>query len=148
MSPGDMMQFESAKTVRTATFILNDWKVTGKYERGLKGVSLAYIFIVFYTMTVSIGCRFFSGLTGNEILSRGGRGFSILILIAAICDVIGKIAISRAMTGHVSQANISLSYNLARIKISFIIICLLFILVCLIYWLISKFGRTEKSKLL
>ena len=138
LSSGEIVQFENAKTAGKAIAIIQNWKDSGKYELGVKSTSLAYLFIVLYTLAVGLGCRFISACTGNEILTKGGRGFAWLILGATICDVIENIAMSRTLLGNVSQANVSLAYNLARVKFSIIIVCLLFIFTCILYWLIGK----------
>jgi len=147
LSSGEIVRFETAKTAENAAFILRNWKATGKYEQGLKSTSLAYLFIIFYTVAIAIGCRFLPTCTGNEILSKGGRGFAWLILVAAICDVVENIAMYRTMLGNVSQANVTLAYNLSRIKFSIVIICLLFMLACVLYWAIGKLARTESNKI-
>ena len=91
-----------------------------------------------YTLAIAIGCRFLSACTGNDILIKGGRGFAWLILAATICDLIENIALSHTLTGAISQWNVSLAYNLARIKFSIVIVCLLFMVACALYWAIGK----------
>lgn len=138
------MQFEVAKTVDRAQHIITEWKNTGKYEQGVKSTTLAYLFIILYTLSIGLGCRFLSACTGNEILAKGGRGFAWLIILATICDIIENIALSRTLTGHISKVNLLLAYNLARIKFSIVIVCLLFMLTCALYWVIGKLAG-EKS---
>ena len=140
LSSDDIVQFEIAKTVNKAQAIIDDWKNTGKYELGVKSTYFAYVFMVLYTVAIALGCRFISVCTGNEILIKGGRGFAWLIFGATICDVIENIALSRTLQGDISQWNVSIAYNLARIKFSIVIVCLLFILACSLYWVIGKFA--------
>ena len=140
LSSDDIVQFEIAKTVNKAQAIIDDWKNTGKYELGVKSTYFAYVFMVLYTVAIALGCRFLSVCTGNEILIKGGRGFAWLIFGATICDVIENIALSRTLQGDISQWNVSIAYNLARIKFSIVIVCLLFILACSLYWVIGKFA--------
>jgi hypothetical protein len=142
----EIVQFEIAKTVNKAQTIITEWKNTGKYEQGIKSTYFAYVFMILYTLAIAIGCRFISACTGNEILIKGGRGFAWLILAATTCDVIENIALSQTLHGHISQWNVSVAYNLARVKFSIVIVCLLFMVACFLYWLIGKLSGEEKSR--
>lgn len=138
LSSDEIVQFEIAKTADKAQAIIANWKLTGKYDAGVKSTYLAYVFMVLYTLAIALGCRFISAVTGNEILTKGGRGFAWLIVLATACDLIENIALSHTLHGPISQANVTIAYNLARIKFSIVIVCLLFILACSLYWLISR----------
>ncbi len=144
LSSEEIVQFEIAKTVEKAEAIIHDWKLTGKYEQGIKSTYLAYVFMVLYTLAIAIGCRFISACTGNEILIKGGRGFAWLILGATFCDLVENIALSRTLTGIISQWNVSIAYNLARVKFSIVIVCLLFMAACLLFWGIGKLAGEDK----
>jgi hypothetical protein len=144
LSSGEIVQFEIAKTVSRAHSIIEDWKSSGKYEQGVRSTSLSYLFIVLYSFAIGLGCRFISACTGNEILSKGGRGFAWLILVATVCDIIENIVMSRSLSGQLSQLNVTLAYDLARIKFSIVIVCILFMLASALYWLIGKLAREEK----
>ncbi|HVU98919.1 MAG TPA: hypothetical protein VHE34_27040 [Puia sp.] len=144
LSSDEIVQFEIAKTVDRAQAIIGDWKLTGKYEQGVKSTYLAYLFMVLYTLAIGLGCRFISICTGNEIMIKGGKGFSWLIVAATICDVAENIALSRTLRGPVSQWNVTLAYDLARVKFSIVIVCLLFMLACLLYWGIGELAGEKK----
>jgi len=144
LSSGEVVQFEIAKTADKAQSIIQDWKNTGKYEQGVKSTTLAYFFIILYTLAIGFGCRFIAACTGNEILIKGGRGFAWLIIVAAICDVFENIALSKTLQGNISQPNVTLAYNLARIKFSIVLVCILFMLACSLYWLIGRLAGEKK----
>jgi hypothetical protein len=144
LSSDEIVQFEISKTVGNAQNIIQDWKNTGKYELGVKSTSFAYIFMALYTIAIALGCRFISLCTGNEILIKGGRGFAWLIVGATLCDVIENSALSQTLRGPIYQWNVSVAYNLARIKFSIVIVCLLFILTCFLYWGIGRLGGEKK----
>jgi hypothetical protein len=144
LSAGEIVQFEVAKTVAKAQSIIQEWKSTGKYEQGIKSTSLAYLFIILYTLAIGLGCRFVSACTGNEILTKGGRGFAWLIIVATICDIIENITLSKTLLGIVSRGNVLLVYNLARIKFSIFIVCLLFILACGLYWVVARLAGEKQ----
>ena len=143
LSSDEIVQFEIAKTVDRAQAMVDTWKITGKYEQVVQSTYFAYVFMVLYTLAIAFGCRFISVCTGNEIMIKGGRGFAWLIVLATICDLVENIAVSHTLHGPVSQWNVSLAYNLARIKFSIVIVCLLFMLACSLYWAIGKLG-TQK----
>ncbi|MBS1660092.1 MAG: hypothetical protein JST68_03475 [Bacteroidetes bacterium] len=144
LSSGDIVQFEIAKTVSKAQTMIQDWKLTGKYDQMVKSTYFAYIFMFLYTIAIGVGCRFISACTGNEIMIKGGRGFAWLILVATICDVIENIALSHTLNGNISQWSVSLAYNLARVKFSIVIVCLLFMIACFLYWGINKLTGEEE----
>ena len=141
LTSDEIVQFEIAKTADKARAIIDDWKNTGKYEQGIKSTNFAYAFMVLYTIAIALGCRFISVCTGNDIMIKGGRGFAWLIVVATICDLIENIALSHTIRGPVSQWNVTVAYNMARVKFSIVIVCLLFMVACFLYWLIGKFGR-------
>jgi hypothetical protein len=138
LSSGEIVQFEIAKTVERAQAIIQDWKDTGKYELGVKSTYFAYIFMILYALAIALGCRFISACTGNEIMIKGGSGFAWLIVAATLCDLIENIALSHSIRGPVSQFNVSVAYELARVKFSLVIVCILFMLTCLLFWVIGK----------
>jgi len=144
LSSDEIVQFEIAKTVNKAQSIIDNWKVTGKYEQGLKSTYFAYVFMVLYTLAIALGCRFISLCTGNEIMIKGGKGFAWLIGVATLSDLVENISLSRTLHGTISQWDVTLAYNLARVKFSIVIVCLLFILACALYWVIGKLAGEEK----
>jgi len=141
LSSGEIVQFEIAKTVTKAQAIIQDWKNTGKYEQGVKSTYFAYIFIVLYTITIALGCQFISTCTGNDIMVKSGRGFAWLIAGAAICDIIENIAMSQTLRGNASQWSVSIANNLARVKFSLVIVCILFMVACTLYWLLDRLAK-------
>ena len=146
LTSDEIVQFEIAKTVNKAESMIADWKSTGKYEQGVKSTYFAYVFMILYTLAIALGCRFISICTGNEIMIKGGRGFAWLIVLATICDLIENIALSQTLKGNVSQLNVTIAYNLARIKFSIVIVCLLFILACILYWGAGKLEVSSGKK--
>lgn len=143
LSSDEIVQFEIAKTAGKAQSIIDQWKNTGKYEQGVRSTNFAYVFMILYTVAIALGCRFISACTGNEIMIKGGRGFAWLIFGATVCDLIENIALSHTIRGPISQLDVTVSYNLARVKFSIVIVCILFMLTCALYWAI---GRLDKGK--
>lgn len=143
LSSDELVQFEIAKTVNKAQTMIQDWKNTGKYELGIESTYFAYIFMLLYTVVIALGCRFLSAITGNEIMIKGGKGFSWLILLATGCDLVENVALSRTIRGHISQWNVTLAYDLARAKFSIVIVCVLFMLACFLYWVIGRLAAKK-----
>ena len=145
LSSGEIVQLEVARTAGKAQAIILDWKMTGKYDQGLKSIYFAYVFMFLYTLAIAIGCRFLSLCTGNEILIKGGKGFAWLILAATICDLIENITLSHTIREAVIQQNVSIAYNLARVKFSIVIVCILFMLACGLYGLIDRLSGESRK---
>jgi len=145
LTSGEIIRFEIAKTAENANAIIREWKETGKFELGIKSVTLDYFFIALYTIAIALGCRFISACTGNEILAKGGRGFAWLIGVATICDIIENIALSKSLHGEISRWSVTIAYNLARVKFSIVIVCLLFMVACGLYWLVGRLGGEEEK---
>lgn len=141
----EIVQFEVAKTASNAANIIERWKSSGKYDLGIQSTYLAYIFMLLYTVAIALGCRFLSVCTGNEIMIKGGKGFSWLIVLATGCDLVENIALSQTIRGHISQWNVTVAYDLARVKFSIVIVCLLFMVACLLYWVIGRLAGEKKS---
>jgi hypothetical protein len=144
LSSDELVQFEIAKTAGKAQTIVQEWKNTGKYDLGVRSTYFAYIFMALYTLAIALGCRFLSALTGNEILMKGGKGFSWLIVTATACDLVENTALSRTIRGPVSQWNVTVAYDLARVKFSIVIVCILFMLTCFLYWGIGKLAGEKR----
>ncbi|MBS1604099.1 MAG: hypothetical protein JST42_15630 [Bacteroidetes bacterium] len=145
LTSGEIVQFEIAKTTEKARIIMDHWKDSGKYEQGIRTTYFAYVFMFLYTVAIALGCRFVSLCTRNEIMIKGGKGFAWLILLATACDAVENTALSRILQGHISQLNVTIAYNLARVKFSIVIVCILFMIACFIYWGIDRLAG-EKVK--
>ncbi len=144
LSSDEIVQFEIAKTADKAQAIVDNWKITGKYEKGVTSTYFAWLFMALYTLAIALGCRFISVCTGNEIMIKAGRGFAWLIVFATLCDILENFALSQTLHGPISQWDVSLAYNLARVKFSIVIVCLLFMVACALYWGLGKLVGEKK----
>ncbi|HZE84576.1 MAG TPA: hypothetical protein VE035_09715 [Puia sp.] len=145
LTSAEIIRLEIAKTTDIANAIIRDWKNAGKFEQGVQSIYLDYLFIALYTIVIALGCRFVSACTGNEVLTKGGKGFAWLIGIASICDIIENIALTKTLHGEVSRWSVTIAYNMARVKFSIVIVCLLFILTCALYWAIGRLAGEKKG---
>lgn len=140
----DIVRFEIAKTVPKAEAIITDWKETGKFEKAQQSIQADYIFILLYTAGFFTCVLLLARLSNHELLRKTGRFITILLPIAAVCDVIENVAMTRTLAGHVTQLNVTLAYDMAVAKFSIIILTLIFLLICLLFWIGSRF--TPKYK--
>lgn len=144
---GEMVRFAVAKETHIVETIVNEWNQMGKYEKALQGIYINCMFIGLYTAGLAVACAFLSRLTGHEILIRAGKGAFWLLTAAAICDIIGNVAMMRSLHEAITRWNVTVSYDMAAAKFSVIILCLLFILVCLIFWVGNKFFSKDNTSM-
>lgn len=144
---GEMVRFSVAKDIRTVEGIVQEWKQMGKYTKALQGIYINCLFIGLYTAGLAVACSFLSRLTGHEILIRTGKGAFWLLIGAAICDIIGNVAMMRSLHEAITHWSVTLAYDMAAAKFSVIILCLLFILVCLIFWLGNKLFTKDNTSM-
>jgi hypothetical protein len=121
-----------AKTAERAEAILLQWQETGKFQLAIKSVYCDYVFIGLYTITIALGCLFFSSLTGNDILQRTGKLFAILIFLAGIFDVVENLVMLKSLKQTVTVTQVSLAHKMAISKFSIILMTLFFIAICLV----------------
>lgn len=146
LTSGEIVRFEVAQETSVAEHIIQEWKQAGKFDKAVQGIYVDYLFIVLYAAGLSVACVYLSRLTGHEILTRTGKVAPWLLIVAAVCDVVENMAMTRSLLSVVTHWNVTLAYDMAAAKFSVIILCLLFMLVCLIFWLGNKlFSRRSTS---
>jgi hypothetical protein len=139
----DIVQFEIAKHVPVAERIMGEWKLNGKFEKAQPGINIDYIFILLYTGALMTAVLLLSRLSRHILLMRTGRFISMILPVAAICDIIENIAMTRTLSGHLNSFNVALAYDMAVAKFSIIILTLIFLFICLLFWIGNLFGRRK-----
>ncbi|MBC7948085.1 MAG: hypothetical protein H7Y42_09425 [Chitinophagaceae bacterium] len=136
----DIIRFEIAKKVPVAEGILQEWTANDgiKLNKAIQGIYLDYLFIVLYTVGLSIASVYFSQLTGHQILKRAGRFIQFLIIGAGVCDIIENSAMLNSLDGHLNGWNVWVAYDMAVTKFSILIVSVLFLLVCLVYYSLQR----------
>ena len=139
----EIVRFEIAKKVPVAEGILQEWNTPDDtlHRKAIQSIYLDYIFIVLYTVGLSIASVFVSQLTGHPVLKRAGRLMVLLLLGAGICDVIENIAMLHSLTGHLNGWNVWVAYDMAVTKFSIVILSLIFLLVWFVFYLLQKIVR-------
>ena len=138
LTTGDIVKFEVAKTTERAELIKAEWTQNGKLEKAIDSIQIDYLFIILYTGLLIAGVLFFSKLSRHVLLFRMGRFVTYLLPIAAICDIIENIAMTKNLTGTITGLKTTLAYDMAVAKFSIIILALIFLFVCLLSWIGSK----------
>lgn len=130
----EIVRFETAKETSVASNIVEQWTLSpGKLDKAVNGIYLDFLFIILYTSWLFVACRFVSGSSRQPVLQKAGIGFSLLALIAGICDVVENICMLRSLSNHVANWSVRLAYDMALAKFSIIILSLLFIVTCGIF---------------
>lgn len=138
LDTGEIVEFEIAKHLPVAESLVQEWASGDniKLQKAVESIYIDYLFIALYVIGLSVACLYLSKLTGHEILRKAGRFAPVLILAAGICDIVENIAMWYSMKGHLSQWNVTVTYDMAVTKFSIIILCMLFLLVCLMFYLL------------
>ena len=139
----EIIQFEMAKTIEKATLMITEWKENEKFDLVVRSIYLDYIFIVLYTLAISLGCRFLSRLTRNGILIKTGIFFSFFIFAAGLFDIVENMAMMKNLGQPVTQTNVGFAYKMAITKFSIVLMAVFFIVVCFISWLVNQFSRKD-----
>ena len=133
----EVVTFEIAKKVQDANNIIQDWELTGKYQKAILSIYLDFLFIGLYTALLAVSLAYFSRLTRHEILIKAGRIFTYLLFIAALCDTVENIAMLRSLKSTASYWSVTAAYDMAATKFSIIIVSLLFLFVCIFFWVLD-----------
>lgn len=144
LQTAEIVRFEMSKTLDAANGIMEQWKKDNKFQLAINSIYWDYLFIVLYTAAISLGCRFLSSISGNPLLQKTGRFFSILIFVAGVFDVVENIAMTTSLRQSPDTTMISLAYRMAISKFSIVFICLFFVVVCFFSWFFKKIAG-EKS---
>ena len=143
-SSSDIVRFEVAKTTAVAERIIADWTSEGLIETAKQSIWLDYIFILLYTGLIMIAIPLLARLSKHVLLLRTGRFISMLLPIAAICDVIENISMMKNLSGSVSPFYVELTYDMAVAKFSIIILALIFLFICLLFWIGNAFRKAPR----
>lgn len=141
----EIVQFEVAKTLPAAERIMAEWSQTGKLEKAKQSIWIDYLFIVLYTGGLMTGVLLLSRSSRHVLLHRTGRLITILIPVAAICDVAENIAMMQSLSGNATVFSVTLAYDMAVAKFSIIILALIFLFICILFTIGSRFQKPVTS---
>jgi hypothetical protein len=125
-SPKNIIQFELAGTIQTATEIISNWKADG-VALAKTSTYLDFIFLVLYCGTISLGCKVASNFSRRKTLQKIGLPLSRIVWLAGICDAIENIAMLRTLQ-EINQLTISIAWCFATVKFIILVAALLFVI--------------------
>jgi hypothetical protein len=135
----EIVKFEVAKHLPKAERMLFEWKLEGKMEKARDSVYADFLFIILYSGCLITGVLLVSRLSKHILLLRTGRFISLLIPVAAVCDVVENMAMLKTLNGAGSAFYVMLTYDMAVAKFSIIILALIFVFICVLFWIGSRF---------
>ncbi len=138
LTSGEIVQFETAKYAGKAQAIVEDWHLSGKFEKARVSIWIDYFFILLYVSGLMVAAMYISDITLHPLLMRSGRFFRWLIPAAGICDVFENIFIQRSLASHPTEFTVLLTYDMAVAKFSILILTFLYLTLCLFFWILRK----------
>lgn len=123
LTTGDIVQFELAKDATRAIDIITEWSLSpdNKIGKAFRAIQLDFIFIILYTAFFFLGTRFMGNLAENPVWKKAGR-FSWLVILAGLCDITENFTMLHTLSGQYDQWTVRLTYNMAVIKFSLLMI--------------------------
>jgi len=145
LTTGDIVQLELAKNTERAMDIIAEWSLSpdNKMEKAFRAIQLDFIFIILYTAFFYLGTRFMGNLAENPVWKKAGRFFSLLVIVAALCDVVENLTMLQTLSGQYTKWGIRLTYDMAVIKFSLLMIAAFFIMIGFVIWVTKKPGRNS-----
>jgi hypothetical protein len=135
-SPSNIVQFEFAGTIQSATEIISNWGAEGT-ALAKTSIYLDFVFLVLYCVAFSLACRVASEFSKNPLLIKTGVMLSWIVWAAGISDAVENMGMLLTLD-EINQSTISVSWYFAAIKFSILAIVLLFILASSLTGLIKK----------
>lgn len=135
-TPANIVQFEFAKTIETATSIITVWGAEGA-AKATTSIYLDFVFIVLYCSAIMLGCKVTAQFSKRELLIKIGSALALFIWVAGLCDVIENIAMLKTLES-ISQTTTSIAFYFAAIKFSIVGVSLIFIMIASITGLIKR----------
>lgn len=142
ISGREIVDFEMAKTPERAAELTKFW--TPEYQQHfVNGIYIDFLFLICYTIMLYSAARFFGELSKHYVLRKAGNFFAVLSIIAGICDIVENIGMLITIKKQAYTTMVHLTYDMALVKFSIILIVLLFSIIGLLFFLLSL---TERKK--
>jgi hypothetical protein len=126
-SPGNIVQFELAKTVESAQHIIDEWGTEGVLKAQVS-IYLDFVFIFLYAWSIGLGCKVSATFSANEKLMVVGIFFSRAIWFAGSCDLIENFAMLFTLSS-INELTVSMAFYFAIIKFTIVVLALLLIII-------------------
>ncbi len=128
-TPGNIVQFELAKSIESAQGIIDAWGDEGVAKARI-GIYLDFVFILLYTWAIRLGCQLSAAFSENERLIAVGAFFSRAIVFAGSCDLIENVAMLFTLDG-MNELTVSMAFYFAVFKFSVVAAALMLIVISL-----------------
>lgn len=125
-TPGNIVEFEFARTTESAIRILTLWSTEGKSMARLS-LTLDFVFLVLYSWTISLGCLLAADFSKAVILKSMGNKLSKIAWIAGLCDLTENVCLLLVIH-QMNRPLLEISFWMAAIKFTGVAIALLFII--------------------
>ncbi len=146
-APGGIISFELAKTPAMSTAIMNSWDSTQKLIAAFS-LGLDYLFILFYSITLSLGCVWTSIVLNQQKLAIALIGMSIAWLqwAAAILDGIENYSLIRILLVESNFPYSQLAFWCAVLKFGIIFAGIIWCGLALVIDITNQRKTSSKSK--
>ncbi len=128
-SPPNIVQFELAKTVESAQYIIDAWGEDG-VSKARVGIYLDFVFVFLYAWSIGLGCKLSTAFSSNEKLIMAGTFFSLACWFAGSCDLIENFAMLFTLS-TINELTVSMAFYFAIIKFTIVVLALLLIFISL-----------------
>jgi hypothetical protein len=133
-----ILDFELAQDTTAVAAILNQLNANQLHELMRKSLYIDFAFIPCYTGLLICATRWLAKLSRHELMIRAASIVALLMVIAALADVVENWALLQTLKGPIDEWKVELSYNAAFTKFSLIILTLLFGVGCLFMAILQR----------
>jgi len=146
-APGGIVSFELAKTPASSTAIMNSWDSTQKLIAAFS-LGLDYLFILFYSMTLSLGCVWTTIVLklNKPVIALIGVIVAWLQWAAAILDGIENYSLFRILLVESKFPYSQLAFYCAVLKFGIIFAGIIWCLYGLVTNITNKRKTSGRSK--
>jgi hypothetical protein len=135
-TPPNIVAFELAGTIETASKIISDWGID-QVSRVKTAIYLDFGFILVYCSAFMFACRAASTYSGVQFFIKTAQQLVWIVWLSGVCDAIENIAMLRTLS-ELSQTSVSIAFYCATIKFGILLIALVFVLINLITGFFTK----------
>lgn len=139
-----IIDFEMAKTIDKVMQLLTAWDAS-QIQFFINGIFADFLFIIGYAGTLFFGARWFGKLSGHYILRKAGLFFSFFGLFAGVFDIIENLGMLTTLYFRPINWVVHLTYDMAVLKFSLVLIVLLFSVVCVLFWILNAASGQDKK---
>ncbi|WP_126972550.1 hypothetical protein [Gynurincola endophyticus] len=141
----DMLQLEVARNSFQAEQILAFWQSQGLMNQVETFLILNLFYIPLYIPLLWCSLQYFTLPTKHEILIRAAKFFSLLLVVAGICDAIENWALLNLVQNGINEWNLHLGYDMAATKFSILLVTILLLIISVAYILLQKLVPEKKK---